>query len=221
MKVFDCKQGTSEWLRLRLGVPTASEIDALVSPEGAIRRGQGPQTFLYKKLCEKLLGYPIGGSGSFATEQGTILESEARPWYCFSNEIDVQTPGFCTTDDGRVGCSPDGLIGTDGGLEIKCFQPEHSLRCLLENEVPKEYVIQIQTSLWVTQRKWWDFLSYSRQWPPLVIRVLPEPKIQAALSEALDAFNERFDALLARITAMRDADNAIKAEAYAKADNGR
>lgn len=215
MKTHDVKQGSAEWLALRLGIPTASEMDALVSPKGEIRTGKGPKSYLYKKVCERVLGF-APDAGSFAMEQGSILEHEARPWYAFTNDVTVETPGFITTDDGRAGCSPDGLVGADGGLEIKCFQPEHSLRCLMENAIPDEYVMQVQMSLWVTGRKWWDFLSYSRQFPAVVIRVTPDEKLQAAIEDALAGFTQRFDAAVAKVNALRDAQYNPKKEAYLK-----
>ncbi len=74
---------------------------------------------------------------------------------------------------------------------------------LLENKVPEDYVLQLQFSLWVTQAAHWTFCSYSMVLPPLVLRVFPDPKIQAAIGEAMQAFNKRFDAALAQIDAMR------------------
>jgi hypothetical protein len=219
MKIIECVQGTPEWLHARLGIPTASEMDALVSPEGKIRTGQGPETYLYKKLCERILGFSNDNANSFAMAQGSILETEAAPWYSFTNDIEVKKVGLCTTDDGRVGASPDGLIGTNGGLEIKCFQPEHSLRCLMENAVPKEYALQIQTCLYVTQREWWDFLSYSRQFPALVIRVYPDAELQEAIRQALDKFLTKFDYAYAKVKAMKDAENALKNAEYEKSNN--
>lgn len=224
MKIIEAPQGSGEWLKARLGIPTASTLDALVSPEGKIRTGQGPETYLYKKLCERLLGYSTENAGSYDMEQGAVLEREARGWYAFERDVEVREVGLCLTDDGRVGASPDGLVGEDGGLEIKCFAPENALRTLLSGEVPKDYVIQIQAQLWVTGRAWVDFVSYSRQWPALVVRVEPELKFQIALSEAVEAFYAKYDSLLARITAMRDAENAAKEAAYnasnAKANAG-
>ena len=217
MIAHNVKQGSGEWLALRLGIPTASEMDELVSPEGKIRAGQGPESYLYKKVCERVLGF-APEVGSWSMEQGSILETEARPWYAFTKDVEVSTPGFITTDDGRAGCSPDGLVGDKGGLEIKCMQPANALRVLMENTVPKEYVMQIQMSLWVTGREFWDFLSYSRQFPAVVIRCYPDPKLQTAIRDALAAFNLKFDAMLAKITAMRDAENAAKNAAYYKSE---
>ncbi len=213
MKIIQCEQGSPEWKKARLGIPTASEMDALVSPEGKVRTGAGPETYLYKKVCERILGFAPDFS-SFATEQGTILETEARPWYAFTNDAQVTTAGLCLSDCGRIGASPDGLVGDEGGLEIKCLQPPHALEVLMKNEIPKEYVIQVQTSLYVTGRDWWDFLSYSRQFPAVVIRVYPDPKLQAAIREATSYFFAKFDAACAKIQAMKDAENAVRQSAY-------
>jgi len=203
MKTHDVKQGSGEWLSLRLGIVTASEMKALVTPKGAIRTGDGPQSYLFRKVAEHVLGYPIKDGGSWATEQGTLLEMEARPWYAFSRDCEVATPGFCTTDDGRLGCSPDGLVGPDGGLEIKSFQPEHALQVLMENCVPEDNIVQVQTNIMVCGRQWWDFLSYSRQFPAVVIRVYPDEKIQKAIRDAHAAFLVKFDAAVAKVNELR------------------
>jgi hypothetical protein len=208
MKIISCRQGTPEWLSIRLGKVTASEIDALVSPEGKIRTGQGPQTYLYKKLSEKLLGFAPDQGSTFAMNQGSLLENECLPWFEFEFNTPIQRVGFCTSDDGRIGFSPDGLIGGDSGIEAKCFQPPHSLQTLLDGVVPKENIVQIQMSLMISERKSWKFVSYSRQWPALVLTVERDEKIIAAIRSALDQFLERFDEAFARISKIRDDYNA-------------
>lgn len=205
MIVHDVKQGSPEWFALRLGIPTASEFDALISPEWKARTGQGPQTYLYGKLCEKSMGCPLETGGSFSMEQGTILQDEALPWYEFANDITIQRVGFCTTDDGRIGCSPDGLIGEDGGIEVKCPRPDTHLKYLLQGGVPKEYLAQVHGSMLVTGRPWWTFLSYSRQFPPLVVHVQRDEGIIAPMRAALDAFLVGFDFALAKVNALRTA----------------
>jgi len=214
MKLYQVDQGSGEWKRLRLGVPTASELDALVTPEFKLRTGQGPETYLYRKLCEKILGYATDEVNAFAVEQGVILESEARPWFEAEHNIDVAKVGFCTTDDGRFGCSPDGLIGEDGGLEIKCPQPATHLRYLRQGGVPKEYLAHVHGSMYATGRQWWKFMSYSRQFEPLIVHVERDERIQAAIEVALDLFTERFDSELATIMARRNASHAEKTAAY-------
>lgn len=211
----DVKQGSPEWAKLRLGVPTASEFDALITPKAEMRVGQGPTTYLYKKLCERSLGFAMDGGSSFAMGNGTILEQEALPWFEFAHEIKVDRVGFCTTDDGRIGASPDGLIGDEGGIEIKCPNPETHLAWLMEKSLPKEHFAQVHGSMLVSGRKWWNFLSYSRQFPAFLLRVERDERVIGAMQHTLDHFLKQFDAKLSEIQAMRDAENAIKNTAYA------
>ncbi len=202
MKIHTMPQGSPEWAAIRRGKVTASEIDSLVTPEGKIRTGDGPTAYLYKKICEQRLGFSEDTGGTFAMNHGTILELEAIPWLAFTNDIEVKRVGFMTTDDMRAGASPDGLIGEDGGVEIKCPQPTRALQYLIEGVVPKEYRLQIQMNLWVSGRSWWYFLSYSRQWPALLIRVERDEAIQKQIALAVSLFNERFDAALSKLTSM-------------------
>jgi hypothetical protein len=220
MKTHDVKQGSGEWLALRAGIPTASELDALISPEWKVRTGESPQTYLYRKLTEKVLGFPLdSGFQSSAMETGTLMELEAIPYLGFTYGIEVQRVGFCTTDDGRCGCSPDGLIGTDGGLEVKCPNPETHLKYLLEGELPKHYRAQVHGCMYVTGRKWWTFMSYSRQFPPLIMRIERDEAIQAKIHEAFTAFLARFDEAKAKIDAMR-AEEFAAAESKTNNDKG-
>ena len=216
MKIHDVKQGSGEWIKLRLGLPTASEFDNLVTPEWKLRTGQGVDSYLYRKLAEKVMGVPLHDMSSWAQGQGSLLENEALPWFIFDRGVDVQRVGFCTTDDGLAGCSPDGLIGEEGGIEIKCPQPEAHLRYLMDGKLPKDYAAQVHGSLYVTGRKWWWFLSYSRQFAPFLIRVERDEEIQMAIGKAIRIFNYNFQGKLEKITAMRDAENAAKNAAYEK-----
>lgn len=217
MKIINCKQGSSEWFAARLGVVTASEIDALITPLWKTRTGEGVETYRYKKLCEKLLGYSPDAAGSFAMNQGSIIETIARPWYAFTYDTEIATPGFCVSDDGRIGCSPDGLIGDDCGLEIKSPQPPQHLRYLTAGEVPKDYLAQVHFSMLVTGRPRWMFVSFSLQLPPLVIEVKRDEEIQKRLREALDSFFPAFDEIYAKMTAWRNKENAAKEAAYNQA----
>lgn len=204
MKILDVKQGSVEWLAVRHGVVTASEIDALVSPEWAVRKGEGPRTYLSTKIAEKLMGWRPEAN-TFAMDQGTILETIAIPWYEFAHDVKINRVGFCLSDDSRYGCSPDGLIGEDGGVEIKCPTPPKHISYLLAGEVPKDYRSQVQFSLFVTGRKWWKFVSYSNYLPALVLHVLPDPEAHAAFRSALSIFNQSYDAAMATVTAKMQA----------------
>jgi len=113
VKILDIKQGSDEWLTARLGLVTASELDALITPGWKVKDmdSAGPRTYLFKKIAEAWLGRPVNQFGSFAMEQGQIIEPEARPWFELAHDCEVSTDaGFIIGDDGRCGCSPDGLI---------------------------------------------------------------------------------------------------------------
>lgn len=217
MKIHDVQQGSGPWLALRLAIPTASEFDQLVTPLWKIKTGEAPKSYLYQKICEKFMGAFADGGSSFAMGQGSIMEHEALPWFSFTHDTPVQRVGFVTTDDGRVGCSPDGLIGEDGGIEIKCPAATTHLRYWVEGVLPKEHAAQVHGSMYVTGRKWWNFLSYSRQFPAFLIRVERDEAIQDAIHEAVTGFLRDYDELYAKLKALKDAENAAKQAAYEEA----
>jgi hypothetical protein len=193
MVIHEVEQGSLEWMALRAGIPTASELDALLTPLWKIKTGDGPQTYLEKKLAEWWQGGPLPGfSGAFATEQGTILEQEARPWFSLEYKVDIKRVGFITTDDGLFGCSPDGLLDKEG-LEIKCPEAHTHVGYLLDGVLPKDYMAQVHGGMYVTGFESWKFVSYRRNFPQLVLTVERDDKIQGHIAEALDLFQERFE----------------------------
>lgn len=204
MKTFMDEQGSTGWHQRRLGIVTASEADALLTPLGKIRTGEGVETYLHLKVAERLFGYSqaeVNGAG-WAADQGQVAEKIAIPFYEAAYDRTVTRVGFCMTDDERAGASPDGLVGEDGGLEIKCAQPPNAVKYLLGGAVPSQYVIQVQFSLWVTKRAWWDFLSFHMALPPLLVRVQPDPFMQSAITDAIGSFNARLDAACAKLQGM-------------------
>lgn len=188
MKIIQCEQGTLAWLDARTRCATASELDSLVSPTLKLRTGETPNTYLCRKLAERWLGRPIQGFSGGAMEQGSILEDEAVPWYELRHKCSVERVGFITNDDGTFGCSPDGLVG-DVGIEIKCPQEHTHVKWLLAGVCPPEHFLQVQGGLWVTGFAAWDFVSYCRNFPPLVVRVQPDLPAHAAIAEAVWKFS--------------------------------
>lgn len=199
MKIHDVAQGELDWLRLRCGRVTASELDNLLTPKFELRTGEGVKTYLYRKVAEGFRGEPLPGFTSFATEQGQELEDEARKWYVFQSDERVRGVGFCEGDDGRCGCSPDALIGEDGGLELKCPEPTNHVRYLMEGTLPKDYAAQVHMSMFVTGRKWWNFVSYRRRFPKFVLRVERDEKINAKIQEALTGFYAKYDEAMKKL----------------------
>jgi len=208
---------TLEWQLARVGIFTASEFDSLVSPTGVIRKGEGVETYLCKKLAERWIGGQLPSYTAFAMEQGTILEEQAIPYAEFEYSMKIRQVGFVSTDNGRVGCSPDGLIGFDesklrpteaspyvlngneSGIEIKCPNLDTHIKYLLAGKLPTDYIAQVQGSMFITGCKTWHFLSYRRNLPALHLVIEQDLKFQSALETALDEFTARFDLAMARL----------------------
>lgn len=199
MKIHPAKQGSYEWLQARAGIPTASEFDQLVTPKYKIKTGQGPKSYLEKKVAEYWQGGPLPSWQGMDMEIGQILEERAKPWFELTTGHTIQNVGLVTTDDGRVGCSPDGLIGEDGGIEIKCPARHTHVGYLLDGVLPEDYELQVHGSLYVTARAWWTFLSYDSKFPKLVLKVERDEKKRAVIHEALQIFLERFDSAVKRM----------------------
>lgn len=199
----DVQQGTAEWLKIRAGIPTASEFDNLITPLWKARTGEGVETYLAKKLAERWLGHPLHtGFDGGAMEQGKIREEEAIPFFEFSQGVTVERVGFITTDDGRAGCSPDGMLDDGGGIEVKCPQPHTHVKYLLAWELPKEYAAQVHGSMWVTGAPYWRFMSYCRGFPTLLLTIPRHEQICKAIGEAVEIFGMKLDIGYTRMLTM-------------------
>lgn len=186
-------QGSAEWMLAHTGIPTASQFHNLVTGiKFDVREGDMPKSYLCSKLAEAWIGGPMPGFSTWDTEQGNFRETEAIPWFEFDRGITVDKVGFITTDDGQIGCSPDGLIGEDSGIEVKCPSPAVHIRYLTEKRLPPIYSAQVHGSMLVTGRPRWTFLSYHRKMPALVLEIERDEEIQEKLQEALDLFLSKF-----------------------------
>ncbi len=205
MKIHDIEQGHIDWFKLRMGIPTASELGNLLTPEFELRKGEMPKSFVYNKVAEAWSGKPLITTGSWNTEQGEILEGEARPWYALEYDKQVRQVGFITTDDGHFGCSPDGIIdgyeehGGTAGLEIKCPASHTHVKYLVNGSLPKEYAAQVMGSMFVTGFKKWVFVSYRRGFPALVLEIHRDEKAMSMIRAAINQFHGDFDRAIERI----------------------
>ncbi|HED4408758.1 TPA: YqaJ viral recombinase family protein [Pasteurella multocida] len=156
---LDCKQGTEEWLVARLGIPTATGIKNIVTPNG--QKSSGWVSYLAELVAESIEGVTEGFKSQHM-ERGNELEPLARMAYEFAtgNEV-TQVGGVYLNDKKELMISPDGLIpNRQKGLEIKCPKMKTHIKYILEGGVPSEYIIQVQVAMWVTGYKSWDFVSY-------------------------------------------------------------
>ena len=122
--------------------------------------------------------------------------------YAMTKDIgEVQQVGFCLEDGGRYGCSPDGLVGDDGLVELKNPQGKTAVEYLLKGELPTTYFQQVQGQLLVTERAWCDFVSYYPGLPLLVLRVARDEEFIGKLESELAIFCQELDAICERLTA--------------------
>ena len=117
-------------------------------------------------------------------QRGTELEPEARAWYEFEKNVEVIKAGFFEYND-WIGASPDGLVGEDGLLEIKCPKYSTMMDYLIKKELPKTYYYQVHGQLLVTDRQWCDFLAYHPSLPKFVLRVERDKKIDDEILDKL------------------------------------
>ena len=192
---FDLAQGTTEWFRVRSGIPTASAMDRIITPGGAA--SASAEKYMYHLLGERILGRPLDqGKGTFWTIRGTEMEAEALAYYRFQRDCETTPVGFITTADGRVGASPDQLIRDDGCLEIKCPSPEvHMMYLMQSGGAYSAYKVQCQTQLFVSTRAWVDVVSYFPGLPEAIIRIGRDEPYIAKIKAASTAFCDQVDAL--------------------------
>jgi len=199
MKVHDAEQGSLGWMMDRVGVVTASEFDSILTPDFKIRTGEMPKTYLAKKVAERWTGSPMPGFNVWDMDQGHFLEEEAIPFYTLETGQEVQRVGLITTDDGRVGCSPDGLLGDDSGIEVKSPAMHTHVQYVLGGVLPKDYTAQVHGAMFVTGRKSWRFLSYRRHFPPLILTIERDEEIQEKIQDALTIFLAQMDAAMLKL----------------------
>ena len=195
----DIEQGGEEWLAVRRGIPTASEMRLIMTPTMRPASNDKERAHLFELLGQRITGYTEPHYISDDMLRGHEDEIEARIRYA-EHFAPVTACGFVTNDDHGVviGYSPDGLVGDDGLIECKSRRQKYQIETILADEVPAEYLLQCQTGLLVTGRKWLDFVSYCGGLPMVVKRVWPCPEIQQAIIAAASAFEQRLAAAQAR-----------------------
>lgn len=188
MRVSNHTQGSDEWLESRLGRPTASNFGKLITPTG--KPSASAEGYINELIAQRITGEIPEFFKSEAMERGNELEPHAKASYEFTEDVEVVEVGLCLHDEFECGASPDGLIGEDGGIEIKCPLPHTHVAYLRAGEVPSKYIPQIQGCMWITGREWWDFMSYHPAMEDLIVRVHRDEayikKLSAAVISAVE-----------------------------------
>lgn len=191
---YDIQQNTPEWLSVRSGKFTASMFADLFSAKSTAKYQNAINTVVYQRLTN-------GQIESFSnewTERGHELEPEAIEAYELLTFNKVRRVGFVEFND-WVGCSPDGLVGEDGLLQVKC--PKHTtlIDYRLSGEVPKDYMIQMQGELMVTGRKYNEFFCYHPNLKPFYKRIERDEAIIAEIRKKLDEATEETNKRIERL----------------------
>lgn len=197
----DIEQGSDDWLSVRRGILTASEMRLIMTPTLRPASNDKERAHLFELIGQRITGYTEPHYISDDMLRGHEDEVAARIRYA-EHFAPVTECGFVTNDDHGVviGYSPDGLVGDDGLIECKSRRQKFQIETILADEVPAEYLLQCQTGLLVTGRKWLDFVSYCGGLPMFVKRVWPCQEIQHAIIAAASAFEQRLAAAQARYT---------------------
>lgn len=188
------EQGTDEWFEARLGRATASRFKDIMT---FIKSGESATRKNYRAelVAERLTGVREEGFTTAAMLWGTETEPLARLQYMLKSGNDVEECGFFAHEELMAGASPDGLIGEDGTLEIKCPNSATHIETLRRGTVPYQYYWQVLGQLWITGRKWCDFVSFDPRMPANAQYVCihverDEQKINELQSEVTDFLNE-------------------------------
>lgn len=166
MKIYNnLVQGSEDWFKVRLGKFTASQAQAIGS------NGKGLETLCFEKVAEILSGTQEEGYKNADMERGNEQEALARSAYEMENGVMVKTVGFVELNE-KVGCSPDGLVGDDGLVEIKSHNGATFVKLMYSKKIDTKYVWQMQMQMYVTDRQWVDYVAFNENFPKLItIRV--------------------------------------------------
>lgn len=199
MKIHtEIAQGTEEWLNMRRGRLTASNAQAI----GA--NGKGLDTYVLTLMAEKYATVQEEQYTNGHMERGNELEDQARTIYELENDVTIEQVGGVS--DGYVWVSPDGLIGEDGGIEIKCHNNVKHFGIILNGlkAVDTKYIWQVQMNLLITGRKWWDLVCYNPNFEQSLITFRIEPDeakheklklgIEAGI-EKIKSYDKQYNAL--------------------------
>jgi hypothetical protein len=200
IEVHEIEQGTEQWHTLRAGLPTASEFSKLVTGTGK----KSTQLFDYAATlaAELYAGKPLERwEGNSATERGHEIEPLARSNYEFQNDVEIVQVGFITNFG--AGCSPDGLVGSAGLIEIKSQLPKGHVQTLAHYQKnggpPSGYLPQVQGQLLVCERDWCDLCFYHPDLPSLTIRVERDESYIRELVKGIQLVIEQRDELVSML----------------------
>lgn len=196
-------QRSEEWYNIRLGKVTASRIADLMA-KTKTGASASRKNYMAQLICERMTGQKEESYINAAMQHGIDTEAEARQAYELETFQAVIECGFYIAPGiEQSGASPDGLIGDDGLIEIKCMNTANHIETLLSGNIDNRYILQMQWQMYCTGRKWCDFVSYDNRLPGtlrlFIKRVERDEKMIQEIKEEVDKFIEELDALEIKI----------------------
>ena len=196
-RIIECEQGSPEWFEARRGIPTASRYaDVLAEGKGIMRA-----RYMRQLAAETITEEPMETYKNAKMERGKEHEPDLRARYAFDHDVNIEQVGFLRSNMIATGCSPDGLVGVDGMIEIKSSEPDLLIELLDSGRAPTQHMPQIQGNLWITGRDWCDLVIGWPKLPLFTVRVKRDEPYMANLRRELERFNQELHEMVGRIKA--------------------
>ena len=193
-------QRSDEWFNARLGLLSASHGGDIMAKKGTARR----ENYITKLICERLTGKREESFVSGPMQWGIDTEPLAASAYEAITGNFVRAEGFRYLDSAKLGASPDGLVGDNGGIEIKCPNTTTHFETLLHDKVKTDYIYQMQINMFVWGRAWWDFVSYDPRLPQeMSIKIIRHELDQSIVADLIDAAVEAEDQIIETIKKLK------------------
>lgn len=201
MRIFNVEPGSGEWLSVRLGIPTASNMHKILTPKKLEFSAQA-RGYAFRLVAEKLLNESLDSIDYIEhVQRGKDLEPQAVKMFELVEEVETLPVGFITTDDLRAGATPDRLIvGAAAALECKCPAPHTHLEYLVDG-FGADYIIQVQAQAYVGDFDWVARYSYHPALPPVLLKTHRDEAVIGKLRTALDQFWDVRDEIEAKVRA--------------------
>lgn len=190
IRIVECEQGSPDWFKARMKMPTASEFATVLCAKDDQRSRDARQRYMNKLAGEILTEEPMSTYTNIHMERGKAWEPEAREAYSIVTGNDVEQVGFVVNLDLAAGCSPDGLVANSRMLEIKTAEPHILIAAWQKDEFPGEHKAQCQGNLLIAERDKIDCAIYSRKMPIFIKEAGRDEKYLKQLRDAILKFNE-------------------------------
>lgn len=202
------EQGSLEWVKIRLGKATASRVaDVMAKTKTGVSASRA--NYLTELVVERLTNQKAESFTNEYMQWGTDTEPQARMAYEAFKSVLVDEVGFIDHPSiDNFGCSPDGLVGDDGLIEIKCMSSKNAVETLISGKAPSKYIPQMQTQMAVTGRQYCDFVSFDPRLPDdlqlFIVRVERDDEYIAKLEEEVSAFLKEVDETVTKLKGLKE-----------------